>query len=381
MIGQPRILLLTLSFGSGHVRASHVIAKELQDLRPDAQVRVVDALQGCRWWFRAFYVAPYWLMVRHFPSVWRKLFETRLRNRHSRTAPAWAFRRGCAHIFDAIAQIDPDVIVAVEVAACEMAAIAKGDCLTHARLISVITDHETEPVWVKDEVDAYAVADETVREQLISWGAPADKINVTGIAVDACFAKPNTHKSSDESFRKPLVLLMGGGMGPTRMDQVVELLCKSKVPMEIVAVAGHDRRIWKKLTRLHAEPPVCLQLLGWADNVSELMHAASLLVTKPGGLTISEAAMCGLPAVLFDAVPGPEQRNAARLVNAGAALMTSNTQETAAAVISLLRDESTRRSMSVKARQLARPDAAINIARIVLGDEYFPMKVAQAQTA
>src|SRR5436190_22179029 len=319
MNDKPRILVLTLSFGSGHVRASQTIAKELEHLTPAAQVSVIDALERCRWWFYAFYAAPYWVMVRHFPQAWRRLFETRVRNRHSRTAPEWAFRFGCSQVFDAIARINPDVIVAVEVAACEMGAIAKREGLTAARLISVITDHEAEPVWVKEEVDAYAVADETVREQLILWGTPERKVEVTGIAVDVSFARASLLTSlSSNGHSKPLVLLMGGGMGPTRMDRVAEMLCKSGVPMQIVAVAGHDRRVQKKLSQLRAEAPVSLRVVGWADDVAARMQAATLLITKPGGLTISEAALCGLPAVLFDPLPGPEQRNAARLASGGA---------------------------------------------------------------
>ena len=320
---EPRILVLTLSFGSGHLRASQTIAKELKHLAPGAQVVVIDALERCRWWFYAFYATPYWLMVRYFPRAWRRLFETRIKNRHARTAPEWTFRVGCAQVFEAIGQVSPDAIVAVEVAACEMAAIAKREGFTAARLISVITDHEAEPVWVKDEVDAYAVADEGVREQLILWGAPRNKIEVTGIAVDGSFAIKETREDSPSSISsKPLVLLMGGGMGPTRMDRVAEGLCKSGEPMRIVAVTGHDRRVQRRLSRVRAHAPVSLRVVGWADDVASLMRAADLLITKPGGVTISEAALCGLPAVLFDSLPGPEERNAARLASSGAALIT-----------------------------------------------------------
>lgn len=378
----PRILILTLSFGSGHVRASQTIAKELKRLRPDTRVAVIDALKNCRWWFHAFYVAPYWLMLRHFPGAWRRLFETRIRDQHSRTAPDWAFRFGCPQVFEAIRRTNPDVIVAVEVAACEMAAIAKRQGLPAARLIAVITDHEAEPVWVKQEVDLYAVPDETVGQELILWGAPANKIVVTGIAVDASFATTTRGKSQDiERCSPPIVLLMGGGMGPTRMDQVAEVLCNSGVPMEIVAVAGHDRRVHRKLEQLRPNPPVSLRVLGWVDDVAGLMQAATLLVTKPGGLTISEAALCGLPTILFDPLPGPEQKNAARLASGGAALTTSGVGETVAATISLLRDERAGRDMSLKAKALSSSDAAATIARIVLGDEYLQFQRARVKTA
>ena len=132
---------------------------------------------------------------------------------------------------------------------------------------------------------------------------------------------------------------------------------------------------------MRAHAPVSLRVVGWADDVASLMRAADLLITKPGGVTISEAALCGLPAVLFDSLPGPEERNAARLASSGAALISRGGEETAAAAISLLRDEPARRAMSLKARQLARPYAAFNIARIILDDRSLSNQVARTRTA
>ncbi len=180
-----RILVLTLSFGSGHVRAGRVVAEELKRRAPQAEVHVLDALARCRPLFRAFYVWPYWAMVRHAPALWKRFFERRVAKRHEGTAPAWAFRYGCPEVFEEIQEFKPDTVVAVEVAACEMAVIAKREGKSSARVINVITDHEAEPVWVKPEIDLHVVADERVREQLCAWGALPEKIAVLGIPTSA----------------------------------------------------------------------------------------------------------------------------------------------------------------------------------------------------
>lgn len=370
-----KVLVLTLSFGSGHVRAAQVIARELSRQPNEAEVRVLDALADSRALFRALYVWPYWLMIRHAPQLWGRFFDARAARLDQNTAPPWAFHWGCPRVFKEIEESAPDVIVAAEVAACEMAAIARRDGLTSARIVSVITDHEAEPVWAKPEVDLCAVADEGVREQLCAWGLPAERIVVSGIPTDASFRKRTDKRSvrlrlglEDE---RPIVLLMGGGMGPTRMDEVAARLYESVEPMHIVAITGHDAKMRRRLERLKLErlkqsAPVSLRVLGWTDEVAALMQAAALLVTKPGGLTTAEATLCALPLVMFDAIPGPERRNAARLVRAGAGLMTSGAQETASAVLSLLRDEHLRRRMSARAKQLAAPEAAATIARLII---------------
>ncbi len=362
----PRILVLTLSFGSGHLRASHAIAKELKRAEPRADVLVVDALEECRLLFRACYEWPYWLMLRYAPGLWDRLNSARLADKHERTAPQWAFRLGCPKVFEAIEKFKPDVIVAGEVAGCEMAVIARQMGITQAPIVNVITDYEAEPIWVKPEVDVYFVPDENVRAEMIEWGAPAGRVEISGIPVDPVFDQVRSLRTAEVNGDLPIVLLMGGGMGPTRMDEVARQLGESNVPMHIVAVTGHDKRAHRKLESLKVQSPVTLQVLGWTNDVAALMQGASILVTKPGGLTIAEAALCALPTVFFDPIPGAEFVNAKRMVDAGAAIISKGASETASMVVELLNNEPSRRAMSLKASKMARPNARAEIAQHLL---------------
>ena len=362
----PRILILTLSFGSGHVRAAAAIADELRRQAPRADVRTLDALGGARAWFRATYVWPYWVMVRHAPGIWRRLFASRLRRQTRQTAPAWVFRHGCPDVFDAIVQFQPDLIIAAEVAACEMAVLARRAGLTAAPIVSVITDHHAEPAWVHQEVAAYTVADAEVARQLREWGASGGRVYVYGIPTDDRFAQPVDVRQTRGKYGlpddRPLVLLMGGGMGPTRMDDIARCLCASGARMRIVAVTGHDRRVRRRLELLRANGNTSLTIEGWTDDIPSLMRSADLLVTKPGGLTSAEAALTGLPSVLFDPIPGPEEHNAARLSRAGAAVLTRGADATASAVTRILASPEERAAMADRARALARPRACHEIA-------------------
>jgi processive 1,2-diacylglycerol beta-glucosyltransferase len=378
-----KVLVLTLSFGSGHVRAAEVVAGEMARQAPNAEVQIVDALADCRLLFRACYVWPYWIMVRFAPSLWARFFTRRVARMDQQTAPSWAFRWGCPQVFKMISAFEPDVIVATEVAACELAVLAKRTDITKARVVSVITDYEAEPVWVKPEVDVYAVADSNVRRELCAWGAPADKIIVCGIPIDPAFNAPSDKQAVRTKYglsdATPVVLLMGGGRGPTHMDEVAAFLLKSGRRLQIVAITGRDKRMRRRVARLQPLPFVKVHAIGWTDEVPGFMQVASVLITKPGGLTTAEAAMCGLPVVMFDAIPGPEQRNAARFASSGAGLMTKNAREAAAAALALLADEQMRRRMSACAARLARPEATAMIARLALGD--FTPLTARSATA
>jgi processive 1,2-diacylglycerol beta-glucosyltransferase len=365
----PRVLVLTLSFGSGHLRAAAAVADAIRRDTPGADVRLIDALDGCHPVFRAFYVWPYWAMVRYAPSLWDRFFAARIEKKSDRTAPAWAFRLGCARAFRAIAEAGADVIVAAEVAACEIAVLARRRGLTAAPIVGLVTDHHAEPAWVKPDVQAYAVGSESVRDQLCEWGAPRERITVTGIPTAAEFQTAGDPAATRERYGvpadRPMVLLMGGGMGPTRMDRVAESLCASGRPVHVVAVAGHDARVRARLERVAARYSTSLTVRGWVDDAAALMKAASILVTKPGGVTTAEAAVCGAPMVMFDPIPGPEEHNAARVAHAGAGILARGSGETVAAVGALLDDDRQRAAMAARARDLASPGAAPAVARLV----------------
>jgi processive 1,2-diacylglycerol beta-glucosyltransferase len=150
------------------------------------------------------------------------------------------------------------------------------------------------------------------------------------------------------------------------MHQVVEQLRESNTPMHIVAIAGKDKRALRRLKRVQVKAPVSLRVLGWTDEVAALMQAARLLVTKPGGLTISEAALCSLPVVFFDPIPGAEFVNAKRMVDAGAAVIAQGPVETARAIVSLLRADESTDAMALRSNKMARATARREIARLAL---------------
>lgn len=362
-------MVITLSFGSGHVTAARAVASALGRESAGSEVRLVDALENCHPLFRMFYVWSYWAMIRFAPALWKRFFERRVAQRKAGTAPVWAWTFGCRSLFREIESWGPDVIVACEVGACEIGVIARRKGLTRASIVNVITDFEAEPIWVQPEVSSYAAASESVGQQLREWGAPAVAINVVGIPLNEKFRADVNIDDARASFgfdERPVVLLMGGGMGPTNMDLVAKGLLATGNGMQIVALPGKDKRARRRLNYLSGNGDALLRVLDWTDDIAALMKISSVLVTKPGGVTLAEAAVCGRPMVFFDAIPGPEETNARQFVEAGAARLTGSAAETVAVVAGLLQDDSTRKRMAENAAALARPDAAEQIARIAV---------------
>lgn len=363
-----RVAILTLSVGAGHLRASSVIEGALRDGGDDLEVLLVDALDLARGWFQWVYVRSYWMMLRYAPAAWKNLFERRSRNGHRATAPQWVFRRGCMKVLKRFRAFRPDLVIATEIGAVEIAALGKREGWFQAPLLAVQTDFHAEPPWVQKEVDYYCVGSAEAREQLVKWGASPHRILVSGIPIDPGFS---LHMERLEVLgalglvaRKPVVLVMGGGMGPASLDEIVQSLEHCELPLQVIAIAGHNRSMRRRLERLRGRVALDLYAFGWTPRVPEFMAAADLLITKPGGMTMAEALAAGVPLLLSEPIPGPEERHVKYLVDHGAALYAHALEEIPRLTSSLLTSPAQRARMVKRQRELARPGAAHAIAQV-----------------
>jgi processive 1,2-diacylglycerol beta-glucosyltransferase len=367
---QKRVCILTLGVGSGHVRASETVQRALYDGRDPIEVKVIDALDFAQRWFHWIYVEPYWWMLRNAPWLWRRLFETRQRKMHRSTAPDWVFRRGCRAVMKQIKDFAPHLVIVTEIGAAEMAAMGRREGWFNAPVLAVQTDYQTEPPWVQKEIDVYCAASEEARGQLIGWGVLPNRVLLCGIPVDPAFSLPFDKEELKPALgldpKRPVVLVMGGGMGPVPLDQVVASLEHCNAPMQVMALTGHDRLLRNRLESLRGRLAVDLHLFGWTDNVPELMAVSDVLVTKPGGLTTSEALSAGLPMILTHPIPGPEERHVRYLCQNGVALHAESLPDIPRLVSRLLSTPDELREIQHRATEWSRPDAAHAVAQVAI---------------
>jgi processive 1,2-diacylglycerol beta-glucosyltransferase len=188
--------------------------------------------------------------------------------------------------------------------------------------------------------------------------------------VDPAFALPfdknELMKALGLDARRPVVLVMGGGMGPVPLDNVISSLELCDAPMQILAVAGRDRFLRQRLELLRGRLAVDLHLFGWTENVPELMAVSDLLITKPGGLTAAEALAAGLPMILTHPIPGPEERHVRYLAEHGVALHAETLNDIPRLTSHLLSSPDELGEMRRRARDGSRPDAAHAIAQVAM---------------
>jgi processive 1,2-diacylglycerol beta-glucosyltransferase len=352
------------------LRASETVQRALYDARDPVEVKVIDALDSAQRWFRWVYVESYWWMLRNSPGMWRRLFDWRQRKLHASTAPDWVFRRGCKNVLRQIKEYAPRLMIVTEIGAAEIAALGRREGWFNAPILAVQTDYQTEPPWVQPEIDAYCVASEEARAQLIAWGVQPNRILLSGIPVDPAFALPFDKMELLPALgldaRRPVVLVMGGGMGPVPLDRVVSSLEHCNAPMQVLAIAGHDRLLRHRLEMMRGKLAVDLHLFGWTDNIPELMAVSDLVITKPGGLTAAEALASGLPMILTHPIPGPEERHVRYLCHNGVALHAKTLLDIPLLVSRLLASPQELGEIRRRTAEWSRPDAAHAVAQVAM---------------
>ncbi len=158
---------------------------------------------------------------------------------------------------------------------------------------------------------------------------------------------------------------MGGGLGMAPLEGVLRALDAVRAPLAAVVIAGRNLRMERRLAIAAESVDYPVRVLPFIENVYDYMHAADVLITKPGGLSSAEALVAQLPMILCKPLPGQEGRNARVLVEAGAALRAPSLRELPAMVEGFLGNGDGMKKMPAAARRLGRPDAAHDAAATI----------------
>lgn len=372
-----RILIIHASVGAGHTRAAQAVGSALSDLEGDAAISLVDVLEYSSPWFRRVYADGYLKMAHHAPALFGALYALtdRVPGRFSpvdRLRRA-AQRRGAAKLRDLLAEGKFDVVVHTHFLAPELIADwRRAGALRKAtfRQLSVVTDFDAHRLWANSGVDRYCVAGADAAQALIQFGVRRGKIFQTGIPIDPAFAaresKAAARKALGLRAKAFVVLQVGGGEGLGPIVSLTRNLLNAREGADFVVVCGRNAKARRRVASLPVPVRHRLLTTGVTDQMRDFMAAADLIVTKPGGLTVSESLACGLPMALIQSIPGQERRNAQILIARGAAVGASKPRYLAEAVDKILSAPRELAALRERAAELGKPDSAFDVARQVL---------------
>lgn len=300
--------------------AAQAIAEHLAAKYPDSSIKVFDPLTFSRPLVNLIFARTGRLVATRFRHFRGKLYKRKMYRNYFKPS---RFMNFCTKFFwtkklqKFLVDFNPDLVISTQVGPTGLIAAHKH--LFHAPLISVFTDYGVHRYYTvcHDLVDLFFVPEPEVQQQMISLGIPESKLRVTGIPVRAAFLQPShTEKQPRSSEDLPVfVFVCGGGQGYINAFEYFKQLLKSNYPCSYVFIAGHNRRLFKKAERLAKHTQIAGQVLGFVDNLDELMRQSSLIFGKPGGLLTSEALSLGVPFCALSPIPGQESLNAKFLVD------------------------------------------------------------------
>lgn len=261
----------------------------------------------------------------------------------------------------------PDVIICTHVFAALLVTYLSGHIDVHAHTIGIVTDFTIHPYWEDTCLDYYITASELLTHQGVKKGIPAEKFKPLGIPIDPKFAITRSKAEACRTLGIPCkrtVLVMSGSMGFGNVLDEIKALDKLDFDYQIVTICGNNKKLKAQIDRLQLRKPI--YNYGYVDNVDVFMDAADCIVTKPGGLTTSEALAKGVPMIMSNPVPGQEDRNVEFLLNAGAAMKISKTFPIDDALYQLFLSDRRHKLLDSSIQSLRKPDSTRDLADFVV---------------
>jgi processive 1,2-diacylglycerol beta-glucosyltransferase len=363
------------SYGGGHGSAAKALQERFDMDYPQSEVRLIDAVEFASPILNKLYKEGYVRITRDTPGLWGMIYSSADHELGLRDMAVGINRLLAIKYSKLLKSFRPDVMVATHPFGVDMMAYHRRKHKSEwgaVRIGMVLTDYAPHEIWFgsKDAVDLFFVAHERMRTEMIRRGIEANKIHVTGIPVSARFQRSHSKDDLCRVFgfskNKPTVLyLPGGEYGLSSGIKVFVNLLSLDMDMQVVAIAGKNKRLRASFERLAANADKKTYVFGYTERMAEFMKMADVVVTKPGGLTTTECIVSNVPIVAVSPIPGQEEQNAGYLVNSGQGLWAHKDENPADLVKELL--ESPLRMSQIKAMQkeLARPDAARAICRIL----------------
>lgn len=366
-----KILFLSVPTGGGH----HQAAKAMETYfagKSGVECRMLDIAENVNSALAEAVSKGYILSTTITPKIYGSLYDlldTRANPQAevSKTIKflSTAFRK---KLYAYIEAFQPDVIVSTHLfATITLNRIAKHHPIS-AKLVSIVTDFTIHPMWEQARSDYYITASELLSYQAIKkWGS-IDNVLPLGIPIHPKFAK----KVSPAEARKILgiadkftILVMMGSMGyGTHTVDMLKRLDSLEEDFQVLVVCGNNEKLKSKIDKLNLKKDI--STFGFIHHVDVLMDACNCIITKPGGLSTSEALAKRLPILMLDPIPGQEDRNKEFMLNNGIAISLSDTYQADEAVYQLIHFPYKASQLAKNTEFFAKPYAARDLGEFMI---------------
>lgn len=370
---RKKIIILHSTAGMGHKKAALALLKAFEDSKKDLDIDIVDVMEYANKVYRFLYLGFYVFLMSKARWLWGFMYYfsnnpfVDLLTRNVRGILDYVSSRNMGKM---LVEKSPDAIVATHFFIPSIAGILKRKKTFKAKLFALMTDYGPHSFWLSKHMDMFFVGSEFASRGMIKRGVPSEKVKVTGIATTEEFNQQFDVDGLKEKYKldksKKTVFMMSGGFGVGPMEEMLMSLNSCNVDIQVITVCGHNKMAFDNVKSLEKELKYPVIVFGFTDKVAELMAISDVMVTKAGGISVTEALNSSLPMILFASVPGQETWNEEFLVSEGAAEKAKKVEDIPVIVNKILLSEEVYCSMKEAISKVRRPNAAKDIVDVVL---------------
>lgn len=379
---RKRILILSASVGSGHKTAAAALEKILRRY-PQVEVVNQDALELTNDAYRMLAADAYNAFVQENPWLvgwWYDVNDEPFKNE--------GLARKLFDLLNAqplvkfIKSFDPHISVCTHFMPAGIIAQLMAERAINTSLAIVTTDYDFQGMWLSKTFNRYFVALEETRAHLTALGLAEDRVTVSGIPVDPIFEEPVDREAVLATYglrpNAPILLISAGAVGGGPAREIVAQVMRLQHDYQAVVVCGKNTQLRREAAALAYPQAERFRVLGYTNDMPNLMRVATLFIGKPGGLTASECMAAGLPMLIVQPIPGQEERNSDHLLEEGAAVRCNDLATVAFKIDRLLAEPERLARMQANARRFGRPDAARAVVETLLAEQPEPVLITGA---
>lgn len=340
-MGNMRILVFSAAFGAGHIKAAEALIESIKSQQPKAEVHHLDFGKFVNKRVNVIAQNIYIEMMKHTPKLWGRVYYQSDKISHDSLIQRFLNSLGRENIVDYLNSFQPDLIICTYHVVAGILAQLRQEHALSTPVATVVTDYTLHSQWVHPGIDMYFVACAAVKRGLVERNIPEESIFITGIPVSKKFELPVDKSALQKKFGlqpdRLTLLVMCGAFGVLDgVKRICHFLADWEYPVQAIVVCGKNTRLYRSLEEVSQQGKNPIVRMGYSNQVDSLMAVADVILTKAGGLTVTEALARKLPLVIFKPIPGQEEENALFLEKNGAGLIAHNEEELEETVRNLL---------------------------------------------
>ena len=371
-----KILIFYGSYGGGHLSAAKSIRDYIENNYTDVEVSMIDCIKYINKYVNKVTTEAYKGLAKKAPWAWKQVYKDSKDGalaKISTTSNKVMAYKLCSLILD----INPEIIISTHPFSTQMCGYLKKKEKISCPVATILTDYQIHEQWLEfsEHLDFFFVSNEQMKTDMIKKGVLEDKIHVTGIPISEKFLKTYNREEICEIFdlnpNNDIVLFFAGGefgLGRNTTIIMLKALIRLFSKLQVVAISGRNKKMNEKFHNLveNTESYERIKIIEFTDKVPELMSVSKFVITKPGGLTITESLTSHLPIIIINPIPGQEEENAEFIEKNGAGIWIKKHDNVARHLKNLYRHPELLKNMKSSCENLAKPHSTKNICEFLL---------------